>query len=150
MVVNKAIQRFLKMELTLQQPNQLQFTAICQYIQQFELDNRNLKKEEFIVANHQDQVFGFGRLRKHTDCVELCSLGVVVPHRMKGVGRAIVQALIKSSTEPIYLVCIIPEFFVPFGFQQVTNFPPAIQDKINYCTQELVVPETYVAMKYSG
>lgn len=135
------------MELTLQQPNQTQFAAICEYISLFELDNRSLKKEEFIVATHQNQILGFGRLRKHPDCLELCSLGVVVPHRMKGVGKAIVQALIKNTYDTVYLVCIIPDFFSPFGFQQVSTFPAAIKDKINYCMQELVVPETYVAMQ---
>lgn len=135
------------MEFTLQQPTQSQFTAICEYIKAFELDNRNLKKEEFIVALYQDEILGFGRLRKHADCIELCSLGVVTPHRMKGIGKGLVKALVESINAPIYLVCIIPDFFTPFGFQQISTFPDAIKNKMNYCTQELVVPETYVAMQ---
>lgn len=135
------------MKFSLQQPTQSQFTAICDYIKAFELDNRNLKKEEFIVAIHQNEVLGFGRLREHIDCFELCSLGVVMPHRMQGVGKEIVKALIETTDAPIYLVCIIPNFFTPFGFQQVSAFPDAIKDKIDYCTQELVVPEIYVAMR---
>jgi N-acetylglutamate synthase-like GNAT family acetyltransferase len=135
------------MEFTLQQPTPGQFSAICQYIQAFELDNRNLQKEEFIVALYQDEILGFGRLRKHVDCVELCSLGVVTPHRMKGIGKGLVKALVESTAAPIYLVCIIPEFFSPFGFQQINTFPDAIKNKMNYCTQELVVSETYVTMQ---
>lgn len=135
------------MEFTLQQPTQIQFTAICEYIKAFELDNRSLQKEEFIVALYQDEILGFGRLRKHADCIELCSLGVVTPHRMKGIGKGLVKALVESTAAPIYLVCIIPEFFTPFGFQQISTFPDAIKNKMIYCTQELVVPETYVAMR---
>jgi N-acetylglutamate synthase-like GNAT family acetyltransferase len=135
------------MEFTLQQPTQSQFNAICEYIKAFELDNRNLQKEEFIVATYQNEILGFGRLRKHADCIELCSLGVVTPHRMKGIGKGLVKALVESTNAPIYLVCIIPDFFTPFGFQQIRTFPDAIKNKMNYCTQELVVTEAYVAMQ---
>ena len=89
---------------------------------------------------------GFGRLRKHFDCIELCSLGVVTNYRRQGIGKAIVKELIKKSSDSIHLVCIIPDFFTPFGFKIVEQYPNAIQNKLKYCTQELVVPETYVAM----
>lgn len=139
------------MEFTLKQPTEIEFEQITNYINQFELDNRKLQKEDFILAvdtNHE--ILGFGRLRKHKNCSELCSLGVITPHRLKGIGKAIVKELVKSSNNSIFLVCIIPDFFNPLGFSLTKDYPPCINDKINYCTEELVVPETYVAMKYIG
>lgn len=132
--------------MTFRTPSEHEFLQIRNYIHQFELDNRNLKQEEFIAAFRENELVGFGRLREHSDCVELCSLGVVTQHRRQGIGKAIVSELIKKSKSSIHLVCIIPDFFTPFKFQIVKNYPSAIQDKLDYCTQELIVPESYVVM----
>lgn len=138
------------MEFSLQKPSDKQFDAICKFIKQYELDNRDLKKEQFIVAVDDFEVLGFGRLRQHADCMELCSLGVVTSHRMRGIGKAIVEELIRSTKDIIYLVCIIPDFFEPLGFYTVEQYPASVQNKINYCTQELAVPETYVGMVFQN
>ena len=132
--------------LTFRAPTSYEFLQIRNYIQQFELDDRNLKQEEFSAAFRENELVGFGRLREHTDCIELCSLGVVNDHRRQGIGKSIVKELIKRSKSSIHLVCIIPDFFTPFGFLIVKEYPAAIQNKLDYCTHELVVPENYVAM----
>lgn len=134
---------------TLRNPTDKEFKQICLFITEFELDNRDLKKEQFIVALSDNELIGFGRLREHTDCLELCSLGVVTSYRRQGIGKAIVTKLIENFSKNIYLVCIIPDFFIPFGFQKVEIFPVSIQNKIEYCTSELIVPEPYVAMLLS-
>jgi N-acetylglutamate synthase-like GNAT family acetyltransferase len=127
-------------------PTKEEFEQVCKYICELELDNRDLKQQQFVAAFFNDQLVGFGRLREHNDCVELCSLGVISSHQKRGIGTTIVNHLISTTDKNIYLVCIIPEFFNSFGFQVVNEFPPSILNKMNYCTQELVVPETYVAM----
>ena len=132
--------------MTFRTPTENEFLQIRSYIQEFELDDRNLKQEEFTAAFRENQLVGFGRLRNHEDSTELCSLGVITTHRRKGIGKAIVKELIKRAEGSIHLVCIIPDFFSPFGFQIIDNFPASIQNKIDYCTSELVVPEKYVAM----
>lgn len=78
----------------------------------------------------------------------MCSLGVIEPERLKGVGKQLVQALIQKADSPLFLVCIIPSFFSPFGFITVSEYPEEMQEKLNYCTSELVVPEKYIVMKY--
>lgn len=123
---------------------------IVNYIAEFELDNRALKKEQFLIAKKENELLGFGRLRKHSGCDELCSLGTVTPERNKGIAKLIIQNLIDSSTQPLYLVCIIPELFTPFGFKIVTEYPAEMQDKFDYCTNDLVVEEEYVVMKYNN
>ncbi|MES2593115.1 MAG: GNAT family N-acetyltransferase [Bacteroidota bacterium] len=135
------------MQLTLRTPTENEFIDICEFIRQFELDNRDLKKDQFTVALRDNELVGFGRLREHTDCFELCSLGVVTSYRRKGIGKAVVIELLKKTTTDIFLVCIIPEFFQPLGFHIVKHYPASIQNKIGYCTEELVVPEMYVAMQ---
>lgn len=135
------------MDLILKKPNEKEFQQICNYIQEFELDNRELKSEEFVAAFRDAVLVGFGRIRLHSDCAELCSLGVVTNYRRKGIGKAIVNRLTEMSPDNLFLVCIIPEYFIPLGFEQTTIFPDSINNKIDYCTNELVVQEDYVAMK---
>ena len=127
-------------------PNETAFLQIKQHVHDFELDDRNLQQHEFIAAFREEEVLGFGRLRHHSDCIELCSLGVITQHRKQGIGKSIVELLINQSSQSIHLVCIIPEYFIPFGFKIIEKFPAAMQDKLDYCTQELIVPETYVVM----
>ena len=107
-------------------------------------------KEDFLIALSNDELVGFGRIRDRENCYELCSLGVIEPERFKGVGKQLVQSLIKQSGKPLYLVCIIPEYFKPFGFVVVEEYPDAMKEKLHYCTSELVVPEKYVVMKYKN
>jgi N-acetylglutamate synthase-like GNAT family acetyltransferase len=135
------------MDLILRTPKTEEFKQIHHYIREFELDNRDLHLQQFIAAFRNNELVGFGRLRKHIDCIELCSLGVVTPLRRKGIGKAIVNELIKQVSDTIYLVCIIPEFFSPFNFVITTKYPSSICDKLNYCSSELTVPETYVVME---
>jgi N-acetylglutamate synthase-like GNAT family acetyltransferase len=134
------------MNLLFKTPTNKEFEAVCLFITQYELDSRNLQKQQFTIALRDNEMVGFGRLLEHSDCLELCSLGVMTTHRNQHIGKAIVEELIKHSVKNIYLVCIIPDFFKPFGFIVVQRFPKSIQNKMDYCTRELVVPETYVAM----
>jgi len=135
------------MNFLLRSPSDKEFLQIVNYIHEFDLDDRSVEKEQFTVAFRENELVGFGRLREHSDCTELCSLGVVAEHRRKGVGKAIVKELIAKANRSIYLVCIIPEYFIPLGFKAVNEIPEPIRKKMNYCQHELVVPESYVAMR---
>jgi N-acetylglutamate synthase-like GNAT family acetyltransferase len=135
------------MELIIRKPTGSEFQMICNYIRDFELDDRGLHPEQFSAAFRDNELVGFGRLREHSDCTELCSLGVMTPLRRKGIGKSIVKELIKRAPEKLYLVCIIPDFFTPFNFKIINNYPSSIQNKLNYCTEQLVVSEPYVAME---
>ncbi|MDF2436005.1 MAG: Acetyltransferase domain [Bacteroidota bacterium] len=134
------------MKLELRQPSDTEFQPIIDHIKEYELDDRDLKPEQFLAAYTDNGLAGFGRLKHHPDCYELCSLGVITPLRHKGIGKAIVAGLIKRCPEDLYLTCIIPSFFEPFGFITTENPPESILKKLEYCTNCLCVPEKYVAM----
>jgi len=136
--------------INLRQPNQSEFEEILFFIHQFELDNRDLKVEQFTAAFLDNELVGFGRIREHESCTEICSLGTLEAFRKKGIGKMVVGELIKRASQELYLVCIIPEFFLPLGFKIVDTFPADILDKINYCTGCLVVEEKYLAMKFKN
>lgn len=129
-------------------PTQKEFESIIGFINRFELDNRFLQHQQFLAGFIQQTLVGFGRIRNHNGCSELCSLGVIEPQRFKGIGKQLVKELVKKAADPLYLVCIIPQYFEALGFKTATDYPQAMQDKLQYCTQELVVPEPYVVMRY--
>ncbi len=127
---------------------QLMFEEIVAHISSFDLDNRALQKHEFVAVSCQKNIIAFGRIKEHSTCSELCSLGVLEPKRLKGFGKKVVQALINKATQPLFLVCIIPDYFKPMGFEICEKYPMEIAQKLRYCTNELVVPEKYVVMQY--
>lgn len=126
------------------------FELIKLYIAEFELDNRDLKIEQFTVAKQNDVLLGFARIRKHNGCDEFCSLGVIEQERHNGIAKSLTEKGINTSSQPLYLVTIIPEFFETLGYQIVNEYPPEMQDKLDYCNSELSVPEKYVVMKYQN
>ena len=133
-------------ELVFKTPTDTEFIDVCVLIDEYELDNRNLYKNEFTIALLNNKLVAFGRLREHNDCKELCSIGVIKKHRTQKIGSSLIKHMINNVPAPIYVVCIIPEYFKKFGFKITRNYPLSIKNKMDYCTNDLPVPETYVAM----
>lgn len=125
------------------------FAIIKQHIADFALDDRELEVKQFTVALLDGKLAGFGRIRHHADCDEYCSLGVVPRFRSLGVAELITGSIIQRAVQPLYLVCVIPQYFEPLGFAAVEHYPCAIQDKLDYCIGDLAVPEPYVVMRYT-
>jgi N-acetylglutamate synthase-like GNAT family acetyltransferase len=123
------------------------FPYVKEYIHRYELDNRALKQKEFLVIAGEDGLQAFGRIRQYKGFSELCSLGVLEHLRGFGLGRELVKALMRQTRGPVYVVCIIPDFFIPFGFSHCKTYPPEIGAKLEYCTQYLPVKERYVVLK---
>lgn len=130
-------------------PDNSEFSTIKIHVHEFELDDRELNPNEFTAAFFDSTLAGFGRLREYSNCTELCTLGIMEIHRNKGVAKKITRELILRAKNDLYLVCIIPDFFTAFGFSIVDEYPGNIKNKLDYCTANLVVPETYVVMKHT-
>ena len=123
------------------------FELVKNHIAEFELDDRKLHREEFVTLSDASGLLGFGRVREYSDFSEMCSLGVITKERSKGIGKILSHAMIRKARKSIYLVCIIPSYFEPMGFRICKDFPPEIQEKLDYCIDSLHVEEEYVVMK---
>ena len=88
-------------------------------------DLEDLRAEQFVVARQGRAgvigVIGCGRLKPYPGFCELASLAVAPEWRASGVGREIVDELLKMQDEPIYLLCEddVVEFFRRFGFMLI-------------------------------
>lgn len=126
-----------------------EFELVKKHIAEFELDDRQLQQKEFVTISDTSGLLGFGRVREYNGFSEMCSLGIIRSERSKGIGRLVSQAMIEKALNTIYLVCIIPAYFESMGFTICTDYPPEIQNKLNYCTDSLHADEEYVVMKKS-
>ncbi|MBI2271887.1 MAG: GNAT family N-acetyltransferase [Bacteroidetes bacterium] len=110
------------------------FFRIIQCVKQLMLDDIAMKPEQFLVAKVGTKVIGFGRIKVYPDTLELCSLGVLSEYRGRGIGKELVNELIKKANrQTVFLVCIIPDFFKCFGFEATDIYPDSLKPKINYC-----------------
>ena len=84
----------------------------------------DLDWKRFVVAvNDRDEMIGCGQLRPHgQDILELASLAVYPEHQGRGVGRAIVEQLLKDSPRPLYLMCesSVGPLYEKFGFRGIS------------------------------
>lgn len=80
--------------------------------------------KRFVVAvDDQDRMIGCGQLKPHgQDILELASIAVYPEHRGKGIGRAIIEALLKDPRRPLYLMCESSNgpLYEKFGFQVIS------------------------------
>jgi N-acetylglutamate synthase-like GNAT family acetyltransferase len=118
-------------------------------ISEFELDDAGFEIPQFLVAEKDERIVGIGRIREHAECSEAATLGVDNDKRLKGVGAKLFGAMVEKAKQQhaLYLVCVIPEFFFPFGFEIVEDYPYPMKDKLMRCETQLAVPEKYVVMK---
>ncbi len=88
-----------------------------------DLDYLGMEAGLLWVAEEAEQIVGLVSLKKHADCLELCALGVDPRLRGKGVGKALVEALVAETKADIHLATIIPEYFTTCGFAKTENVP---------------------------
>jgi len=144
---NTSTDNLSRLHITITPCPALYFEAVKSCIRAFDLDDRELKREEFLIALHNTELLGFGRVREHADCSEMCSLGIIPSTRSKGIGKQLVAALMHKAKQQLFLVCVIPNYFKPFGFDVTTDYPAAIKNKMDYCNESLPVDELYVVLR---
>lgn len=125
-------------------------TELSNNILEMELDHRELNWNEFLIIEGPTRIKAFGRLKQYEGYQELCSLGVVRDLRHLGLGAKLVKELCNKANGPLYLVSIIPEWFMRLGFVICNDYPVQIADKLSFCKEALCVPESYVVMRYEA
>lgn len=109
------------------------FPQILQLAERYNLDYSNMEADDFWVAEEQGKIRGICGLKKHLDCLELCSLGVEEKYRHQGLASQLVLALLQEMKGEIYLATIIPEFFEKFRFMKTDHVPSSMIKKSDWC-----------------
>jgi N-acetylglutamate synthase-like GNAT family acetyltransferase len=134
-------------DVLLRKANAADMKIIEPYVEKFRLDNENLKFEQFIVAERNKSIIGFGRIKPYQDCCELGCVAVLEAYRKRSIGSAVVKKLIKDfPSNDIWITTDIPEYFQRFGFQSTRDAPQEILDKIKRVCQGRQHPNAIIML----
>lgn len=87
-----------------------------------QLDPMNVHWENFLIAEEDQRIIGFGQIKPYSGARELGSILVVKRKREQGVGAAIINALIEHEQGgTLYLFCLNfrESYYNQFGFKRV-------------------------------
>ena len=88
-----------------------------------DINPTGLDWKRFVVAvDARDVVIGCGQLKPHGgDILELASIAVRPEYQKQGIGRAVIEYLLKGSPRPLYLMCMSSNgpLYEKFGFRAV-------------------------------
>jgi N-acetylglutamate synthase-like GNAT family acetyltransferase len=97
------------------------------------LDPTGLDWRNFLVAELAGRVVGCGQVRRLPGARELGSLVVVPEQRGRGIGAALVRALVERSPGALYLFCRaeLEPYYARFGFRRagLRDLPVALRLK---------------------
>lgn len=105
---------------------------ISDYMKEYELDTKDIKIEQFVVAEVLKNLAGFARIKKYQNIYEIASVGVVKEYRNLGIAREMIEYLITNCpSEKIWIVTKIPEYFSKLGFEKTDLAPTELVTKSN-------------------
>lgn len=86
-----------------------------------QLDPTSLKWQNFLIAEHDGSIVGIGQVKPYQGGRELGSLVVASRWRHRGIGAAIVRALIDREHSKLFLLCAdrLESYYAQFGFRRV-------------------------------
>ena len=118
------VEKVNKNNISLRKANNEDIQNILPFIESFGLDNERLNPEEFVIAEIEGNLAGFGRIKSYHNVFELCTIGVIQQYRNIGVGKKIVNHLIQIFPfDEIWLTTKKPDYFSSFGFVESENPP---------------------------
>lgn len=147
-------QRSVGLDLHFRPATETDSALIKAWVKRERLDPTQLRWQNFLMAEHEGQVIGFGQLRDHGAIQELGSLIVQPEYRERGVGGAVIRALIARARKPLYLDCELKRegYYARFGFKRIgfREMPRAILKKQIMLLALRLLGYPMIAMRYEN
>lgn len=135
-------------EINIKEPNEAEYEQVLQLVEEFWLDNINMKPEQFTIISDNGKVIAFARMKEYHDALELGTLGVAKDARGKGYGSKLVSHLLNESKQDVYVVTTMLKFNANLGFVIAEEYPESIKKKVDVCAKDFHVEEPYFVMKW--
>jgi N-acetylglutamate synthase-like GNAT family acetyltransferase len=90
-------------------------------------------ESQYVVAAEDDEIIGFGRLRKTGGVYDVGCIVVVEHRRRKGIGASIIKHLIEYA--PVKMIYVITEqaaYFKKLGFVEVKDRPAELAPILDF------------------
>ena len=118
-------------EPAVRQATEADFPFIRDTVQRLRLDGEDLRPEQFIVAHRGGRIVAFGRIKPYRRTYELGCVAVVEDERNRGLGRRMVEELVRRFPQRrVYVTTDIPEYFERLGFVRTSALPRELSEKI--------------------
>jgi N-acetylglutamate synthase-like GNAT family acetyltransferase len=118
-------------EPTIRPATEADFLFIRQTVELLRLDDEDLRTEQFILAERAGRIVAFGRVKPYRRTYELGCVAVVEGERGRGLGRRMVEELIRRFPQRrVYVTTDLPEYFERLGFVRATALPRELSEKI--------------------
>lgn len=115
--------------MTVQKSGEQDLSRAVELARSLGLDYPGMEADRLWIAEDEGRIVGVVALRTHPGWLELCSLGVDPRHRNRGVGRALIEALMKEAPGEVHLGTLVPEYFKKQGFEKTEAVPAAFAER---------------------
>ena len=107
---------------------------IVSFIRQAKLNPRNLKWQNFLVAEDNGKVVGIRQVKIYEQGTREIASGFVLPeYRRQGISARLMKALLERETGPLYTMVNEKRapYYEPFGFRRVdvSQLPPDFRNE---------------------
>ena len=108
--------------------------TIVSFIRQAKLNPRNLKWQNFLVAEDNGKVVGIRQVKIYEQGTREIASGFVLPeYRRQGISARLMKALLERETGPLYTMVNEKRapYYEPFGFRRVdvSQLPPDFRNE---------------------
>lgn len=132
--------------IIIRQPDYAEYEVVKKYIDLFRLDKSYMRRGQFRILLFNGVVAAFARLKEHSGCKEICSLGVVKKLRGRHLGMTLLNGILAGMKCDVYLVTVEPRYFKKIGFRIAGKYPAIMRKKCEKCRIIFPVGKAYRVM----
>lgn len=105
---------------------------IRESVTRFRLDDEDLQPSQFLVARSANRMVAFGRIKPYRQTHELGCIAVLEAWRHRGLGRCMVEELVRRFPEPtVWITTDLVDYFSRLGFRVSHNPPTELREKLS-------------------
>ena len=108
------------------------YATILEMTRALELDYPAMDLSCFWVGEQGGVILGVAELKDLETCSLLSCVGIREELQGQGMGRQLVDRVVREALHPVYLYTLVPGFFRKAGFRDATSLPPDLPPRAFY------------------